>query len=272
MSSFAIFVISYKRAKKIATVATLRKSGYSGDVYIVVGDDDDQLPDYTERYENVVVFSKDEDESDTVDNFGIKSSALYARNFCVREAERRGIDEFAIFDDDITGFHYRYIVDGKLASKKVDKMDDVVEAFVEFLKTERIGCLSFQENGGYMGGADGIFRKYLVPNPSQTYFLKGYDSLYKGTRCEDDIFNYDMWKTGRCAYAVCGVDCCTPKRMSNSGGLHEDYMSINGYVLGMYSVICDPTSYLVAMENGEHRLRAAGDSRRPLVIAEESKK
>lgn len=68
--NFAVFVISHGRAKTLTTPDILRKHGYTGLIYIVVDDTDEQVEQYQERFgENVLVFSKSEymKSSDSLD-------------------------------------------------------------------------------------------------------------------------------------------------------------------------------------------------------------
>jgi hypothetical protein len=57
---FAIFILSHGRAGNVVTLDTLQRCGYSGKIFIVVDDEDEQEERYIVEYgaENVIVFCK----------------------------------------------------------------------------------------------------------------------------------------------------------------------------------------------------------------------
>lgn len=59
-NDFAVLILSHGRADRVYTIPTLRKGGYTGKVYIVVDNEDEQQDEYIARYgkENVIVFDK----------------------------------------------------------------------------------------------------------------------------------------------------------------------------------------------------------------------
>ena len=46
MNDFAVFILSHGRPDNVITYKTLRTSGYTGPVYIVVDNEDDSLAKY----------------------------------------------------------------------------------------------------------------------------------------------------------------------------------------------------------------------------------
>ena len=57
---YAVFIVSHKRPDRVFTYKALRKTGYTGKIYIVVDDLDPTIEEYKKRFNNVVVFSKQE--------------------------------------------------------------------------------------------------------------------------------------------------------------------------------------------------------------------
>ena len=100
---FAVFIISHGRADRVETYTTLRKAGYTGEIFVIVDDEDNQLVDYAKRFtDELIIFHKVTCYIDTI--YGReKSSAVYARNFVEDCASFIELDAFAVFDDDITG-------------------------------------------------------------------------------------------------------------------------------------------------------------------------
>ena len=74
--------------------------------YIIIGNDDPQLELYESKYDNVVIFDKEKFKKkvDSVDNFDISGTPLYARKFCYEFAKKEKIiiyDTTAAVDDGI---------------------------------------------------------------------------------------------------------------------------------------------------------------------------
>ena len=111
-NDFAVLILSHGRADRVYTIPTLRKGGYTGTIYIVVDNEDEQQDEYIARYgkENVIVFDKLEamKHSDTMDNYEKHNIVLYARNSCFEIAGRLGLSSFLELDDDYTAFDFRF--------------------------------------------------------------------------------------------------------------------------------------------------------------------
>ena len=79
-NNFAVFILSHGRADKVITVKSLRNSGYTGKIYIICDNEDEQIPRYQENYgkDNVIIFNKEYAMSitDTIDNFNDKRAVV----------------------------------------------------------------------------------------------------------------------------------------------------------------------------------------------------
>lgn len=90
-NKFAVFILSHGRADRVYTYKTLRKHGYTGDIYIVCDDSDKELEQYKEKYEDkVLVFNKAEQakKMDTADLDGSDKVVVFARNVCFEFAKK----------------------------------------------------------------------------------------------------------------------------------------------------------------------------------------
>ena len=111
-NKFCIFIMSHGRAEKVITYKTLQKSGYTGKVYIVCDNEDEQLDAYKKKYgDKVLVFDKrktaERIDTGTNDNSD-RRAIVYARNECFDFAEKLGYEYFLELDDDYSNFQYRY--------------------------------------------------------------------------------------------------------------------------------------------------------------------
>ena len=56
---YGVIILTFARAGRVYTETTLRKLGYTGEIYFVCSDDDKQLERYKQQYGNkVFVFNK----------------------------------------------------------------------------------------------------------------------------------------------------------------------------------------------------------------------
>lgn len=141
--SVCVFILTHGRADNVQTYKSLRKFGYTGKIYLVIDDEDEQEDRYRELYgDEVVQFCKQEylEKSMCINPDKPRKVILYARNACFDIAKRLGITHFVEMDDDYKEFQYRYEKGGKLKLKDIYCMDDVVNIFFDFL--EASGALS----------------------------------------------------------------------------------------------------------------------------------
>ena len=101
MDNFVIFILSHGRADNVYTFKSLRKFGYTGDIIIVIDNEDKTADKYYENFEDVEMFDKLEISKtfDEADNFGDRRSIVYARNACFDIAKKRGYKYFMQMDD-----------------------------------------------------------------------------------------------------------------------------------------------------------------------------
>lgn len=273
-NDFTIYVMSHERSDDMATVRALRKSGYSGKIIVVVDDLDGEIYEYKEKIDEMQntflhVFSKSEvaKNLDLMDNFGALGLGVYARIAIMEDAKKNGREIYGIFDDDVTEFAYRYDFYGTMKKKPITNMDKVIKAMIEFLRVPRVSILSFQNDGGYFGGVNGEFKRGFGYRPDQTYFCKGWDIPFRGSRSDDEIGNAGTWRKGQCAYSIYAINHKTPSRGSNSGGMNADYAKNSMYTVNMYLVMDDPSSCFISGD----KIKYKPNCRRPKILSEKVK-
>lgn len=274
MSDFAIYVMSHERSNDMATVKSLRKSGFTGEIIVVIDDLDSEADIYKDKIDementSLMVFSKSEvaKNLDLMDNFGALGLGVYARIAIMEDAKKSGREIYGIFDDDVTEFTYRYDYYGTMKTKPIRDMDEIVNAMCEFLSVPKISILSFKNSGGYFGGVNGEFKRGFGYRPDQTYFCKGWDIPFRGSRSDDEIGNAGTWRKGQCAYSIYSISHKTPSRGSNSGGMNADYAKNSMYTVNMYLVMDDPSSCYISGD----KIKYKPNCRRPKVLAESVK-
>ena len=130
-NDFVVFILSHGRPHNVYTVDTLKKSGYTGKIYIIIDNEDSQADEYYNIFgkENVIMFNKKEISKtfDTADLSEDRKTIVYARNACFDIAEQLGLDYFLELDDDYTEFRSRVICDDVLASIYVRDLDSIID-------------------------------------------------------------------------------------------------------------------------------------------------
>ena len=134
--SYAIFILSFKRAKKVITYKTLKKLN-AKNIYIVVSDDDPTIEEYKALYENVLVFEKKKYvntsfEFDAFHNNPPLNTPLYARNAVYDLAKQIGFRYFIVLDDDYGRFEKIVYKDGHFVGKKITTRVDTPLSFLKY--------------------------------------------------------------------------------------------------------------------------------------------
>lgn len=155
---FAVFICTHGRPTAQHTFKALRDAGYTGHVYFVVDDEDDTIDGLlplTDEFTHRIMFCK-QHYIDTVDigrRDAKRAAILYAKCACEDFAKEYDLSAFVIADDDITGFRHRFREDGKLKSVYVrGGLNEIFEAYVEFLLTGNVCMTSFAAVQMFIGG------------------------------------------------------------------------------------------------------------------------
>ena len=258
-NDFAVLILSHGRADRVYTIPTLRKGGYTGKIYIVVDNEDEQQDEYIARYgkENVIVFDKLEamKHSDTMDNYEKHNIVLYARNSCFEIAKRLGLSSFLELDDDYTAFDFRFEKSGKLAAKHCTDLDRLFEAMLNFLYESDSLVVALSQGGDYIGGLNGkYFAKKLSRKAMNAFFCRvDRPFLFFGSINEDVNMYVTLGSRGEKIFSVTDASLIQKETQANAGGLTDIYLDVGTYVKSFYSVMTMPSCVTVAMMGETHR-------------------
>ena len=246
--NFAIFILSHGRPDNVITYRTLRNSGYTGRIFIIVDDEDKTLSEYKEKFrDEVIVFSKKDYESkfDLMDNFQNNKVIVYARNACYDIARNLGLDYFFEYEDDYTNFQYRYIEKDSLRGKTIRKLDEVLNAMIDCLNQTKADTIAFAQGGDFIGGA-GSFKNNTFKRKAMNSFVfkvnrdPKEDVIFIG-RMNDDVNTYlTQGKIGKLFFQITNINLVQLQTQSNSGGNTEAYKAFGTYVKSFYSVMAAP--------------------------------
>ena len=107
-NDFAIFILSHGRANNQRTIDTLERLGYSGKLYIVLDNEDEQEAEYKRLYgeDKIIIFDKAEEmkHTDVMNNFQNHKLVVYARNRVNDIAKEMGVKYYLLLDDDFVAF------------------------------------------------------------------------------------------------------------------------------------------------------------------------
>lgn len=203
-NDFAVIIPTHGRHDRVFTIDSLRKSGYTGNFYLLCDDEDKQLDKYKTKYgDKVMVFSKDDYKGkfDKMDNFGNKACVVYARNAMWDIAKKIGLKYFAVADDDYTAFEYRITSEGGYYSKRIKNINDVFNSYTDFLITSKVDTVCFAQGGDFIGGKDNnkVANGFKVSRKMMNLYFFDVDKPieFKGTINEDLTSSVTEGRTGR---------------------------------------------------------------------------
>ena len=255
--NFAVFILTHGRANNVITYSTLRKQGYTGKIYLMVDDEDDQIDEYKKNYGNqVIVFNKQQaiDFTDSGDNFKKRNSVVYARNWNFVIAKEIGIDYFLQLDDDYGSFFNTIDNNGNYITshRKLNKLDDVCLYMTDFLIDSGADAVCMSQGGDFIGGPGSKVAKLAKQGK---FSRKAMNAFFMNTskpfkfmgRINEDVNAYvALGNVGKLFITVPRIRLEQGKTQANSGGLTDIYLDLGTYVKSFYSVMYAPSCVKIA--------------------------
>lgn len=258
-SNFAVFILSHGRADNVLTINTLRKIGYTGKIYIIIDNEDNQVEKYKKLkdVEDVIIFDKEKEMefTDTADNYKDHRLVVYARNKCHDIAKDLGLEYFLELDDDYTAFGIRYDNNGKLSRKSITQADRLFEDMIEFLEKSNALTVTFAQDGDYIGGIGSkVWQDRLSRKAMNCFFCKT-DRPFKfsGSTNEDVNAYITYGNRGKLMFTIADICMDQLQTQSNSGGLTDIYLDNGTYVKSFYSVIHQPQCVRISTMGNKFR-------------------
>jgi len=286
LDDFAVFILSHGRADNVITYKTLQRAGYTGRVFIIIDNEDEQAEKYYQNFgrDKVIMFDKAAiaETFDEGDNFQDRRAVIYARNACWDIAERLGIEYFMQLDDDY--FNLCYKIDSKFQYVNSDysttfiNADAVFSSLLEFYKSIGTITLAIGQGGDFIGGAESSF--WI----SQNRRRKAMNSFICSTsrpfrfvgRVNEDVNTYTSFQNkGNLFLTFPLVAIQQAETQANSGGMSEMYLDSGTYIKSFYTVMYQPSSVKVGMMGETHKRlhhRIDWDCTVPCIISEEYRK
>jgi len=279
-NKFAVFILSHGRAESVYTVKSLRKHGYTGDIILVIDNEDSTADEYRKRFNRVEIFDKLEISKtfDEADNFKDRRAIVYARNASFEIARKLGYEYFIQMDDDYTGFDYRLYTEESQKPKTVRSLDKVFKAVLEFYKRTPFVTISMAQGGDFIGGKKNqMARTPTIYRKCMNSFLCSLERPFQFVgRINEDVNTYVYKQSlGLLMGTIPMVSLTQKTTQKTKGGMSEIYMDNGTYVKSFYTVIFAPAcTWIKPMGDKHMRLHHAirWNNAVPKIIAERFKK
>jgi hypothetical protein len=281
-TDFAAFILSHGRADRVYTYRTLRKSGYTGRIVILVDDLDPTIAEYKTAFgDEVYVFDKKAigRTFDRGDNFENYRSTNYARNASFAIARELGIKYFVQLDDDYTSFRFRFNDKFEYGPSQCNKLDQVFSAVLEFLVNTNVASVALSQGGDFIGGTGSSYAHHIkTKRKCMNSFFCSTDRQFPFVgRLNEDVNTYvrhgSVGLIFLTIYQFCLEQLQTQKQ---SGGMTEAYLESGTYVKSFYSVMYQPSSVKVRplRDRGSWRLHHMVSWKHtvPMILRETVKK
>jgi|TARA_B110000908_G_C10194626_1_gene422274 hypothetical protein len=282
IKNFAAFILSHGRANNVITYDTLIKTGYTGDIYIIIDNEDKTAKEYYDKFgDKVVMFDKKKIAKtfDEADNFNDRRAIVYARNACFDIAKDLGIKYFIQLDDDYTTFSFAANDKGEYitSNRAITKLDKIFEAMLNFYKSTNIHSIAMAQGGDFIGGGDCRVFKEKLARKCMNSFICSTDRPFQFVgRINEDVNNYThKGSLGYLFFTIATVRLEQKQTQSNEGGMTDIYLDNGTYIKSFYSIIFQPSSVTISlMGNKNNRLhhRVNWNATTPVILDEKYKK
>lgn len=271
----AVFILTHGRVNEQISLETLKSLGYTGNIYLIVDDMDEQMAEYQRKYgDKVKVFSKQETPFDTFTNKTEWRSVTYARNAAYKIARELGLKYIFVMDDDISGLTIRVVRNGSLKGFKIGNINQLLNEIADYMEKANITVFGFSQSGAFIGGKDG--QKYKAGcqrTVSQAMMVSVDDPIEWRCLFGQDLHgSLDGAEKGKVFLSTMLVAIQSPQRSTNSGGLHDVYKETQMYTTLFYSVIGWPSVVSLTNKDGEWKHRINRGRIAPMIVSDKYRK
>lgn len=254
---FAAFILTNGRPANVITYDTLRRSGYTGRIVLLVDDLDPTRAKYIEKYgAEVEVFDKraaaktfDQGYNGFDPDTGLRS-ITYARNAAFEIARKLGVRYFIQLDDDYRHFQFRFDDQLSYHPRVCKNLDRVFAALLRFYVSSGVDSIALAQGGDFIGGEDSPrARQLTLARKCMNSFLCSIDRPFKFVGYFNEDVNTYVTRGARGSLMMTTFQLSLEQMatQSNPGGMAETYLESGTYVKGFYSVMYSPSSVKVAV-------------------------
>lgn len=260
MVDYKVFILSYGRANNVITYKTLRNSGYTGDIYIICSSDDKELDEYKKRFENIIIFNKEDykNKFDIGDNFKQDNVVVFARNAIYDLAKSIGVEYFIMLDDDYTSFNYRF--DNKLkyiGGKNIkNSLDDIFNLIFEYYISIPALSIAWAQGGDFIGGKESELAKIIKIKRKimNIFFCSTNRPIEFIGRINEDVNTYvKLGHLGKLVFQTNQLGLEQKSTQTNQGGLTSFYLDTGTYIKSFYTILFSPSSVKINLMGNKFR-------------------
>lgn len=246
-NEFCVFILTHGRPNKVVTYNSLIKHGYTGDVYIIIDNEDKTEAEYKKVFGNkVIVFDKKKvsETFDEGDNFGDRRTIIYARNACFQIAKDLGYKYFMELDDDYNCFMYRYDENLEFKSQNIYSLDVILKLLLDYYKKTPFKSIAIAQGGDFIGGDNGFAESILRRRKCMNSFICSTDRPFQFVgRINEDVNTYThLGSIGYLFLTIPYIMLIQLQTQSNQGGTTDVYLDSGTYIKSFYSVMYQPSS------------------------------
>lgn len=244
---FAVLILTHGRPHKVVTFHALRQQGYTGNIYIVVDNEDKTIEDYRERFgDKVIVFDKQAIAKtfDEADNFNDRRAVIYARNASFEIAKQLGLDYFLQLDDDYTRFNFKFTDEFVYTEQKIFNLDRMFATILEYYKSIPALTIAMAQNGDFIGGAKGgaAEKVWLKRKAMNTFFCSTQRPFRFFGRINEDVNTYvTLGNRGALFLTLFNAAIIQQSTQQSLGGMTELYLNQGTYIKTFYTVMYAPS-------------------------------
>lgn len=258
MRKFAVLILSHGRAKNVVTVKALRSCGYTGEIYIVIDDEDSQELEYKDIYGNSVIkFSKQTyiNKTDSMNPQKPRNVVVYARNAAHDIAKSLGLTHFLVLDDDYKVFEWKIIDGEKFKGLKFKNFDKVISKILDFLDCSNALTVAMAQGGDFIGGKDGGFYKKKIARKAMNSFFCRTDRPFQfiGAINEDTNAYTYLGNRGKLFFTITCISLTQGQTQKNKGGLTDAYLDSGTFVKSFYTVMLCPSCAKIKEMGDKHK-------------------
>lgn len=247
-NDFCALILTHGRPDRLYTLKALKKSGYTGAVFIVIDNEDQTADEYFKKYKDqVIMFDKAEIAKtfDNGDNFNDRRAIVYARNASFDIAKKLGYKYFIQLDDDYDTFSYKFDDKLNFKTKKIRNLDLMFYNLLKYYLSTQAKSIAIAQNGDFMGGSEGsLARRLNLKRKAMNTFICSIDRPFKFIgRINEDVNTYTKnGSIGDLFYTIPLISINQKQTQSNKGGMTDLYLDSGTYVKSFYTIMYMPSS------------------------------
>jgi hypothetical protein len=254
---FAMFILTHGRPHEQLTLERLKECGYTGDVYLIIDNEDKTADEYFKLYgDKVIQFDKAKagELFDIADTRADRRATVFARNQSFLIAKELGLDYHMQLDDDYTAIFFRLVEENKLRKKDTTSLNQIMEAMIDFLEDTGATSFAMSQGGDHIGGIEGVVTKPLLRKCMNTWLLRTEPPLEFVGRMNDDVNTYVVnGARGHMFFTTTALQTNVQTTQKVAGGMTEMYLDAGTYMKSMYTVMMQPSSVTVSLMGTTHK-------------------